>query len=110
MEARGMLRNLYFLTLISTFIIGISSGHALADKEQGHDLKSAIERIIALDPMVKDKNCASPQIPICEEKSQDSEEKIAGRGCCSWHSGVCGCSPSGRAVCCDGQLSPSCGC
>lgn len=30
-------------------------------------------------------------------------------GCCSWHGGVCGCS-SGRAVCCDGNLSPSCGC
>lgn len=30
-------------------------------------------------------------------------------GCCSWHGGVCGCS-YGRAMCCDGQLSPSCGC
>ena len=42
--------------------------------------------------------------------SQGDEEKIAGRGCCSWHGGVCGCSSSGRAVCCDGALSPSCGC
>jgi hypothetical protein len=31
------------------------------------------------------------------------------RGCCSWHQGVCGCQ-SGRALCCDGTLSPSCGC
>lgn len=31
------------------------------------------------------------------------------RGCCSHHEGVCGCS-NGRAVCCDGILSPSCGC
>ena len=30
-------------------------------------------------------------------------------GCCSWHGGVCGCS-GGRALCCDGTLSPSCGC
>lgn len=30
-------------------------------------------------------------------------------GCCSWHNGVCGCS-GGRAVCCDGSYSPSCGC
>ena len=30
-------------------------------------------------------------------------------GCCSWHGGVCGCE-GGRAVCCDGTLSPSCGC
>ena len=31
------------------------------------------------------------------------------RGCCSHHGGVCGCS-GGRAVCCDGTYSPSCGC
>ncbi len=31
-------------------------------------------------------------------------------GCCSWHGGVCGCTSSGRAICCDGTLSPSCGC
>jgi len=30
-------------------------------------------------------------------------------GCCSWHGGVCGCT-GGRAQCCDGTLSPSCGC
>jgi hypothetical protein len=30
-------------------------------------------------------------------------------GCCSWHGGVCGCQ-NGRALCCDGTLSPSCGC
>ncbi len=30
-------------------------------------------------------------------------------GCCSHHGGVCGCS-NGRARCCDGSLSPSCGC
>ncbi len=31
------------------------------------------------------------------------------RGCCSHHGGVCGCQ-KGRALCCNGQLSPSCGC
>lgn len=31
------------------------------------------------------------------------------RGCCSWHGGVCGCK-NGRAVCCDGSYSPTCGC
>ena len=31
------------------------------------------------------------------------------RGCCSHQGGVCGCS-GGRAVCCDGSYSPSCGC
>lgn len=34
---------------------------------------------------------------------------IEKRGCCSWHGGVCGCT-GGRAKCCDGTLSPSCGC
>lgn len=40
------------------------------------------------------------------EQAPRIEEK---RGCCSHHGGVCGCS-EGRAKCCDGQLSPSCGC
>lgn len=31
------------------------------------------------------------------------------QGCCSRHKGVCGCS-NGRALCCDGTLSPTCGC
>jgi hypothetical protein len=30
-------------------------------------------------------------------------------GCCSHHGGVCGCMGN-RAKCCDGTLSPSCGC
>lgn len=34
---------------------------------------------------------------------------LVGRGCCSSHQGVCGCS-NGRAQCCDGTLSPSCRC
>ena len=36
-------------------------------------------------------------------------EQLSQRGCCSHHGGVCGCD-SGRAVCCDGEYSPSCGC
>lgn len=32
-----------------------------------------------------------------------------GRGCCSWHDGVCGCS-GGRVQCCDGTTSPTCTC
>lgn len=41
--------------------------------------------------------------------NNESSILTAGRGCCSHHSGVCGCS-NGRARCCDGTLSPSCGC
>ena len=32
-----------------------------------------------------------------------------GRGCCSHHHGVCGCT-GGRTMCCDGTQSPTCGC
>ncbi|PAF41378.1 hypothetical protein [Helicobacter sp. 11S02596-1] len=42
---------------------------------------------------------------LIKPKTCDTER----RGCCSWHGGVCGCS-NGRAVCCDGTASPSCGC
>jgi hypothetical protein len=35
--------------------------------------------------------------------------EVQQRGCCSWHGGVDGCS-SGRVVCKDGSLSPSCTC
>jgi len=34
---------------------------------------------------------------------------LAQSGCCSFHSGVCGCS-GGRTLCCDGTLSPTCTC
>jgi len=43
---------------------------------------------------------------ILSQKSQGEDFR---RGCCSHHGGVCGCS-GGRALCCDGTLSPSCGC
>jgi hypothetical protein len=39
----------------------------------------------------------------------NKNDSYAGRGCCSHHGGVCGCS-YGRAVCCDGSYSPSCQC
>jgi hypothetical protein len=39
-----------------------------------------------------------------------SSNVYARSGCCSWHSGVCGCSQTGRQICCDGSLSPSCTC
>ena len=41
--------------------------------------------------------------------SASSWEPLEKRGCCSHHQGVCGCD-GGRARCCDGQLSPTCGC
>jgi len=50
----------------------------------------------------------SSEIRISSVRSNQFE-KIERRGCCSHHDGVCGCS-NGRAVCCDGSYSPSCGC
>lgn len=47
-------------------------------------------------------------VQVTPEKG--SGETAERSGCCSHHSGVCGCSATGRAVCCDGTLSPSCGC
>lgn len=35
---------------------------------------------------------------------------FATSGCCSYHDGVCGCGENGRQICCDGSISPSCGC
>ncbi len=52
----------------------------------------------------------SSQKTSCSNTNKVFGDKlIARRGCCSWHGGVCGCS-YGRARCCDGTLSPSCGC
>lgn len=47
---------------------------------------------------------ASPSV-----KPSGADLQAERSGCCSHHGGVCGCS-AGRAVCCDGALSPSCGC
>lgn len=35
---------------------------------------------------------------------------LATKGCCSSHGGVAGCSSSGKQICNDGSLSPSCTC
>lgn len=51
---------------------------------------------------------ASAHIPT-KTNSSAADTNIERSGCCSHHGGVCGCS-SGRAVCCDGQFSPTCGC
>ena len=56
--------------------------------------------VIVLKPHKSINSCISANQSITKEATQ---------GCCSHHQGVCGCS-GGRAVCCDGQYSPSCGC
>jgi len=48
--------------------------------------------------------------PINQNVTQIAEiEKAQRRGCCSHHGGVCGCDRlTGRVICCDGTLSPTC--
>ena len=41
--------------------------------------------------------------------SKTSARASQHRGCCSHHEGVCGCD-GGSAKCCDGSISPTCGC
>jgi hypothetical protein len=48
---------------------------------------------------------------VCMESPSDENVILAGRGCCSYHDGECGCDDfTGRTKCCDGTLSPSCRC
>ncbi len=47
--------------------------------------------------------------PPSSSATNMASSEVERSGCCSWHGGVCGCS-GGRALCCDGVLSPSCGC
>src|SRR5262245_32306349 len=51
---------------------------------------------------------ASPA-DACEFESGARPTSPSRSGCCSHHGGVCGCE-RGRAACCDGSPSPSCGC
>lgn len=57
----------------------------------------------------------TPINPACDPEAKaldDSNSQntlMARQGCCSHHKGVCGCA-NGRVACCDGTLSPSCGC
>lgn len=48
-------------------------------------------------------------VNLAQRKYNEPVEK---RGCCSWHGGWCGrCDPStGKYICCDGTLSPTCYC
>jgi hypothetical protein len=47
-------------------------------------------------------------IAFAPKSTSDDEGR---RGCCSHHGGVCGCAGDAHALkCCDGELSPTCGC
>ena len=52
---------------------------------------------------------ADPEDTYCRQVQLQVPSDDLQRGCCSYHSGVCGCK-NGRTVCCDGTLSPTCTC
>lgn len=88
-----------YLTLICSFL---QFAYADCNKESGNDLSY----ILKTDEHIK--------LVQNQSSSQSSNQLLIintdeRRGCCSWHQGVCGCS-NGRAVCCDGSYSPTCGC
>ena len=52
-----------------------------------------------------------PTMQTCDDPDPISRRLLlAQQGCCSSHSGVCGCSSAGRTLCCDGTQSPTCTC
>jgi hypothetical protein len=52
---------------------------------------------------------AADATSFCSRATFATREAALQSGCCSHHSGVCGCS-GGRKKCCDNTLSPSCTC
>ena len=89
------------LTVLVAFVLGviclsISLGRA--------ELVSG-EQVAVDEPAAQTDTSPSQE---CDEAAP-ADNLLAKAGCCSWHGGVCGCS-GGRALCCDGALSPTCGC
>lgn len=90
--------------LLCSFVFVLMSFGALAEAPGGAaDDGGAVPAV----------DCIQPADPAAEAagESDDPLVREARRGCCSWHNGVCGCdSSAGRLRCCDGSLSPTCGC
>jgi len=81
-----------------TFFIGLLAAVALAPAS-GEQPKQTLAP--------PGKIMASSKICVKERLAYAKDGKHS--GCCSHHGGVCGCS-GGRALCCDGAPSPTCGC
>jgi len=76
-------------------------------------MKLRISLLILLAMVISIPCFAAPPVPdpdasYCAQVAAQDPIELK-RGCCSWHGGVCGCK-NDRAVCCDGQFSPTCGC
>jgi len=71
-------------------------------------LLSGPSLVAAAEPEPSDLSASAVECPAAVARADDSTG-TGQRGCCSWHSGVCGCLGT-RVVCCDNTLSPSCTC
>lgn len=62
----------------------------------------------AIEPPVLESLTSSTEINY-NDVQKDNDDYTTKSGCCSHHGGVCGCA-LGETVCCDGTISPTCGC
>lgn len=88
----------YFVIAVLIF-----SSHSFAQVLKTNDGCPSGVQVSYLDEVTR----APQSLPKQNQKGQEAVAER--RGCCSHHQGVCGCS-FGKAVCCDGSTSPSCGC
>lgn len=93
----------HFLSLVSLFSISFTINAATITEQQfsTQDIFCSQEYHLAFFKANGEKNLNVASI--------DQIKLVNRSGCCSWHQGVCGCR-AGRAVCCDGSYSPTCGC
>lgn len=61
------------------------------------------------EPVKNDRTPSTNVDSLTHEELRAAPASFERRGCCGGNGGVCGCS-SGKAQCCDGSLSPRCGC
>jgi hypothetical protein len=102
------------LMFIVIFLLFLGNATAKSNLNEGKSWEMLSQ------PTFLDKTVTEQEVKNKECKVNDSlaylgflfaslNQDIERRGCCSWHGGSCDCS-FGRVVCCDGTLSPSCGC
>lgn len=106
-----MIRILFFTAMLLTFAIyGANAAQEKKVQIEETSITSCYVDQVLKGGVEVGKHFLSESQKQCGASEDNAQEKVARSGCCSWHGGICGCSSSGRAVCCDGQLSPSCGC
>lgn len=96
------------MKLFFFFALLLSSGVVLADDSLSNQPASnqPIQQILKQSQESQQSECRINKDNLADLNVNKNLERS---GCCSHHGGVCGCT-GGRAQCCDGELSPSCGC